>query len=71
MIKNIITSAITALVVVIAVIGLVGGDSTKLGGTTNYDAIGVDCIQLNKGTDALYMATTSTGTAVWISGTCN
>ena len=41
MIKNIITSAVVALVVAIAVIGLVGGNSAKLGGTTNYDSLGL------------------------------
>ena len=41
MIKNIITSAIVALVVAVAVIGLVGGNSAKLGGTTNYDSLGL------------------------------
>lgn len=44
MIKNIITSAVTALVVTIVLIGvgLVGGkQSVSLGGTTNYDSLGL------------------------------
>jgi hypothetical protein len=50
--KNIITSAITSLVVVLAVLALVGGNqSVKLGGTTNYDAVDV--------TDGYYVDGTS------------
>ena len=42
MIKNIIASAVTAIVVVVIALVLVGGNqSVQLGGTTNYDSLGL------------------------------
>jgi hypothetical protein len=69
--ENIIIAGVI-ISLILGVVGLVGDTKqSNLGGITNYDAIGVDCIQLNSGSEALYMSTTSTGTAVWVAGSCN
>lgn len=81
--KTNIAIGLAVIAVVIGLVGLVGGNSAKLGGTTNYDVldtsggykvdgttvIGSDgaCLQLN----GVKLAPSGTGTATWVSGSCS
>lgn len=62
--KNIITSAVVALVVALLVVGLVGGKSTKpLGGITNYDQIAIGTTSPAFATQELIVGGAATTTA--------
>lgn len=69
MIKNIITSAVTALVVTLIVFGLVGGfqSAPKAGGTTNFDALTLDSGDLTISSGAVSVTSTGTTTASFLS----
>lgn len=81
--KENIIGVVAVLALILSGIGLVGGNSAKLGGTTNYDVLDttggykVDgttvinadgtCLQIN----GVKLAPSGTGTATWVSGACS